>query len=95
MPRFHVKDTFTIEGRPYFIIAGSIVEGAIQVGMYLQIPMNSTTAMTARIECLEFARRLDGHEGTCLCIRYSDPGELDIWRSLDITGETFEVTRNA
>tara|TARA_R110002096_G_scaffold168538_14_gene339417 strand:+ start:3177 stop:3470 length:294 start_codon:yes stop_codon:yes gene_type:complete len=92
MPKFHVKDTFTIEGRPHFVLAGSIVEGEIRPGMFVRVPFNSSTAMTARIDCIEFARRLGGHEDTCLCIRCTEPEELEIWRGLDIGDETFEVT---
>jgi len=48
--------------------------------------------MTARIDCIEFARRLGGHEDICLCIRYTEPKELELWRGLDIGDEIFEVT---
>jgi hypothetical protein len=94
MPKFHVKDTFTIEGRPHFVLAGSIVEGEIWPGMFVRVPFDSRTAMTARIDCIEFVRRLGGLEDTCLCIRYTGPEELEIWRGLDIGDETFEVTTN-
>ena len=92
MAKFHVKDTFTIEGKPHFVLAGSIVEGEIRPGMFVRVPFNSRTAMTARINCIEFARQPSGHEDTCLCIRYVGPEELEIWRGLDISGETFEIT---
>ena len=92
MAKFHVKDAFVIEGRPHFVLAGSIVEGEIRPGMFVHVLFNSSTAMTARIDCIEFARRLGGYEDTCLCIRYTEPGELELWRSLDIGDKTFEVT---
>ena len=92
MPRFHVTNTFTVEGRPHFIMAGSIVEGEIRPGMFVRVPFNPSTAMTARIDCIEFARRLGGREDTCLCIRYTKRDELEIWRSMNIGDETFEVT---
>jgi hypothetical protein len=92
MPKFHVKNTFTIAGRPHFVLAGSIVEGEIHPGMFVRVPLNSSTRMTARIDCIEFARRSGGLDDTCLCIRYTEPEELEIWRGLDIGGETFEVT---
>jgi hypothetical protein len=92
MAKFHVKDTFAIEGRPHFILAGSIVEGAVRPGMFVHVPFTSRFAMRARIECIEFARRLGGHEDTCLCIRYAEPEELELWRGLDINDETLEVT---
>lgn len=66
MPKFHINDTFTVDGRPHFVLAGSVVEGVIRPGMFVRIPFNSSTAMTARIDCIEFARRLGGREYTCL-----------------------------
>lgn len=33
MPKFHVKNTFTVEGRPHFVLAGTIMEGTIRPGM--------------------------------------------------------------
>jgi len=94
MAKFHVKDTFAIEGRQHFVLAGSVVEGEIRPGMFVHVPFNSSTAMTARIDCIDFARRVGGHEDTCLCIRYTEPGELELWRGLEIGDETFEVTTN-
>ena len=91
MPKFHVKATFTVEGRPHFVLAGSIVEGEILPGMFVHVPFDSSAGMKARIDCIEFARRLGGHEDTCLCIRYSKREELEIWRGLDIVDQTFEV----
>lgn len=92
MAKFRVKDTFAIEGRPHFVLAGSIVEGEVRAGMFVQVPLNSSTAMTARIDCIESVRRLGGHEDTCLCIRYAEPEELELWRGLDIGAETLNVT---
>jgi hypothetical protein len=92
MAKFHVKDTFTIEGRPHFVLAGTIVEGVIRPGMLVHVPFNSSTAMTARVDCIEFARRLGGHEDTCLCIRFNKAEELELWRGLAISNETIEVS---
>lgn len=91
MATFHVTHTFAIEGRPHFIMAGSVVEGEIYPGMFVRLPLNSPMAITARIDCIEFARRLGGHEDLCLCIRYSGPEELAMWRGLNIGDETYEV----
>lgn len=91
MPRFHVTNTFTIEGRRLFILAGSIVDGEIRPGMFVRVPFNSALEMTAQIHSIEFAHRLDGGESLCLCIPCSDEKELEIWRGLKISDETFEV----
>ena len=94
MPQFHVRDTFTVEGRPHFVLAGTVVEGTIRPDMVVRIPFNANLTMTAQIDCIEFARRLGGDEDTCLCIRCDDPDELAVWRGLNLGGEMFEVVAN-
>jgi hypothetical protein len=89
--RFHVKDTFAVENRSYFVLAGTVVEGEIRAGMFVHVAFNSSMAMTALIDCIEFVRRQGGTEDTCLCIRYDEPEELTLWRGLDIGDEIFEV----
>ena len=91
MPKFRVVETFTLESRRLFVLAGSIIEGEIGSGMSLSVPSGSGPAKTACIHSIEFARRPDGHEYLCLCIQYAEPDELEIWRGLDIDGETLEV----
>jgi len=92
MPRFHVKDTFEIPDRKLFVMAGSIVEGEIQTGMFVRVPFNSSLVMTARIHSIEFAHR-QGGEDVCLCIE-SEPELAEILRGLDIGDETFEITKD-
>ncbi len=91
MPKFHIRDTFTVEGRPHFVLAGTVVEGTIRPGMTVRIPFNTNLTMTARIDCIEFARRLGGQEDTCLCIRCDDPDELAVWRSLNLRDEIMNL----
>jgi hypothetical protein len=91
MPKFHVKNTFMVEGRPYFVLAGTIMEGTIRPGMVVGVPFHSSLMMTAQIDYIEFARRLGGHEDTCLCIRCDDPDELAVWRGMNLVDETLEV----
>jgi len=92
MAKFRVKDTFTIEGRPLFVLIGSVVEGEIRAGMSVSLPLNSGLTLTGRIDSIEFARTSDGRDNTCLCIHFTDPAELEIWRQLEIRDETVDVT---
>lgn len=89
MPRFHVRDTFEIPDRKLFVLAGSIVEGEIQKGMFVRVPLNSETGIRLLIDSIEFARRQDG-EDVCLCI-WSGPNFTEVLRSMDFRDETFEV----
>ena len=95
MAKFRVKSTFTIEGRPHFVLIGSIVGGEVGAGMFVRVPLNSGLSITGRIDCIEFARTLDGKDDTCLCIRCADPKEMEIWRSLEIKEEILDVTTDA
>jgi hypothetical protein len=90
MPQFRVRTTFELPERGLFVMAGSIVEGEIQVGMFVHVPFNSQLSMTARIRCIEFARH-GGGEDVCLCFE-SVPEMAEIWRALNIGNETVEVT---
>ena len=62
--------------------------------MFVHVPLNSDIAITARIDCIEFARISGGQEYTCLCIRYDNPEELEFWRGLNLESEVFEVTES-
>jgi len=39
MSKFRVNDTFALESRRLFVLAGSIVEGQIQAGMIVNVPL--------------------------------------------------------
>ena len=93
MPKFRVKDTFEIPSRGLFVLAGSIIEGKIQAGMFVHFPFNPSLGMTAKIQYIEFARRTGGGEDTCLCIE-SEPEMNEVFRSLEIGNETLEVTES-
>ena len=91
MSKFYVRDTFEIPDRRLFVMAGSIVDGEVQPGMFLRVAFNSALDMTARIHSIEFARRRGGEDDVCLCFE-AEPDLLEIWRGLNISDETFEVT---
>ena len=91
MPKFQVKDTFEISGRSGFFVTGLIVEGDINVGMFVHVPLNSAIDIKARIDALEFVRQLGGTEYIGLCLKL-EPDALEIWRALNIRDETIEIS---
>ena len=91
MPKFYVKEPFELTGRPGFFIAGSLVEGNIGVGMFIHAPLNAVVDIKARIDALEFLRRLGGSEDIGLCLKL-EQDELEIWGALNIRGETIEIS---
>lgn len=88
--KFHVRDTFALTSRSFFILAGTIIEGFIRPGMAVQIVRNSTERLALEISAIEFARRQHG-EDVCLCVRYADKDELDRLKALNIEDETFTI----
>lgn len=91
MPKFQIIDSFAIESRCLFVLAGSITEGNIKTGMLVRIPFNTALSMTAPIESIEFLRREGGREDTALCIKCQNADELEMWSGLNIGDEAVDV----
>ena len=91
MARFHVSGAFPLRSRSLFVLAGSIVDGTVAPGMFVHIPFNLGTAMSATIHAVEFIRHADREE-VGLCIKYADDEELSLWAGLNIGSETVEVS---
>jgi hypothetical protein len=91
MSKFRVNDTFVRDHRQLFVLAGSIVEGQIQAGMTVNLPLNFSLSISGQIHGIEFARRTDGREDVCLCIACEGSDELDVWNGLNIQNETLDV----
>src|SRR5215470_9259429 len=91
MSKFRVNDTFALESRRLFVLAGSIVEGHIRAGMIVNVPLNSSLLISEQIHSVEFARRTDGREDVCLCITYEGSDELGVWKALNLQNETLDV----
>lgn len=90
MPRFHVRDAFTLEDKNLFVLAGFALEGEIAAGMRVSLPFNATVKMTAAIDHLQVLRRPDG-DVVCLCIRCADPAEAELWEALQIKDHIIDV----
>jgi hypothetical protein len=90
MAKFHVRDTFAIEDKRLFVLAGFVLEGEIAARMLVSIPFNSTVMMTAEIDHLQTLRRPDG-DVTCLCILCPDPAEVTLWQALKIKNRLVDV----
>jgi len=91
MSKFRVRNTFVLESRRLFVLAGSIVEGQIRAGMIVNVPLNSSLVISGEIHSVEFTRRSDGREDICLCISYEDSDELGVWNALNVRNETLDV----
>ena len=63
----------------------------MRAGMIVNVPLNSSLAVSGEIHSVEFARRADGREDVCLCISYEDSDELGVWKTLNVQNETLDV----
>jgi hypothetical protein len=91
MAEFQVTETFVLEARSFFVLAGSIMSGEVAPGMAVCLPLNSGFILTLPIKAVEFVLRAGGVENVCLCIHYADEVELSLWRGLNIGNETLRV----
>ena len=94
MPRFHVRDTFTLSEGTTFVMAGFIIEGEVLAGMAVRIPFNANVKITAKIDRIEYVRRPDG-DVVCLCVKCSIPDEVTLWEALKIKDQTIEIVPSA
>lgn len=94
MPRFHVRDTFAINDKSIFVMAGFVIEGEIAAGMLIRMPFNAQVMVTAEIDHIQHLRRPDG-DVVCLCIRCPDPQEITLWEALKIKDHTVEIIKAA
>lgn len=94
MSRFHVRDTFSIDDKRAFVLAGFAIEGEITAGMLVSMPFNAKVTMTAKIDHIELVRRPDG-DVVCICIRCAAPEEVALWQALKIKDSTVEIIPSA
>ena len=94
MPRFHVRDTFAINDKAFFVMAGFSIEGEIVAGMLVRMPFNATVMVTAEIDHIQQVERPDGSV-VCLCIRCTNPEEATLWEALKIKDRTIEIIKAA
>lgn len=90
MSRFHVKDTFALNDKTAFVLAGFMIEGEITAGMFLSLPFRASIKMTAEIDRMEFVHRPDG-DIVCLYIKCLTPDEAVLWEALGIKDRTVEI----
>jgi hypothetical protein len=91
MPTFEVRESFALESRNWFVLAGQILEGEIRAGMVVLVPMTSLPSLSWPIRAIEFLLRSDGREDVCLCLRYDDERELSRLSGWQLRGEVLWI----
>ena len=87
---FHVRESFGLESRNLFVMAGEIVEGRVASGMEVAIPLNRCLSTTLEITGLEFLDGPDRHE-LCLTIKCESWEEVELLLALNVNDETLTV----
>jgi hypothetical protein len=90
MSRFHVRDTFAISNRAFFVLAGFALEGEVETGMLVRMPFTARVTITEEIDHIQRIDRPDG-QVLCLCIRCHTPDEATLWEALKLKDTTVEV----
>ena len=92
MSRFHVRDTFAISDKAFFVLAGFAIEGEVTPGMLVRLPFNAQVTVTEEIDHIQRVTRPDG-EVVCLCLRCHTPEEATLWEALKLQDTTVEVIK--
>ena len=92
MSRFHVRDTFAISDKGFFVLAGFAIEGEVEAGMLVRMPFTSRVTITEEIDHIQ---RLDRPDGSivCLCIRCHTRDEASLWEALKLKDTTVEIIK--
>ena len=91
---FRVFEPYVLESRNWYVLPGEIVEGNVAVGMYVNIPIDSSQELAAQVDAVEFMRHEDS-ENVALCFKYAHEADLAIWQSLELADEDLIVTTDS
>jgi hypothetical protein len=91
MSKFHVKEACELPGRPIFVLTGSVVEGEVQPGMWVNVPAGEYMTLRAPILNVETMARPD-REDVCVHVQ-SKLGVTLREDGIEIRGQTIEITR--
>jgi hypothetical protein len=92
MARFHVRDTFALNDKSAFVLAGFVLEGEVTAGMFARIPFREDVTVGAEIAHIEILRRPDG-EVVCLSLRCENPDEVKLWEALRLKEKILDIIK--
>lgn len=94
MPKFHVKKTSLGEDQTSLIFKGKVIEGPINRGMILEIPITEAAVINVKVyDIVHFEKQKDEMKRVGLVVDfYGEPDDLDVIRGLNIVDEELNVT---
>ncbi|HAS43200.1 MAG TPA: hypothetical protein DCS93_22160 [Microscillaceae bacterium] len=91
---FEVVSSFAIKRRGEFYFLGQIKEGKLEVDWYLNITLNSSLALTIKVDTIEDIEITGEKSSYKLIISKEDPEMLDLLLGMSIENEYVDVTIN-
>ena len=93
MPRFHTKKTSLMEDNKSIVFKGKVVEGPINKGMLISIPVTEAASIEVKVyDIVHFEKQKDESKKVGLVVDFADePEAMDIVLGLNIQDETLEV----
>lgn len=90
--QFEVIDSFAIRRRNEFYLIGQLKEGIIEESWFLNVPFNSSLAMTIRISAIEEVEISSEHSKYKLIVVTGNNETIDLLLGLKIESEFLDIT---
>jgi hypothetical protein len=91
--RFFVIGSFLVRSRNLFVAVGDVTDGKILPGMRIVVDLGNLkldAGTVAGIEVIEIA--LKGQKYVGLAFAFEEPADLEFLQTLDLSGQTLDVT---
>ena len=89
---FEVIDSFAIRKRKQFYLIGKLTRGRVEENWFVNIPFNSSFAMTVRITKIEEVEMASEKEPHMLLIVDCDDDAIDFYMALNVGLEYLPIT---
>ena len=89
---FEVIDSFVIRKRKQFYLIGRLKKGRVQENWFVNIPFNSSTAMSVRITGIEEVEMASEKNSHMLLIVDCDDEAIDFYMALNVGLEYLPIT---
>lgn len=90
--QFEVIDSFAIRKRNEFYLIGELKEGTVKENWFVNVPFNSSLALTVRISKIEDVEMSSENKAYKLLIVSGDQETVDLLLGLNIGSEFLDIT---
>jgi hypothetical protein len=82
--KFHCEATFVIRGRRSFVLGGQIIDGTVQPGMRVSLPLPAGEVLTRSIHSVGLISTTDKNGAVGLSIQCESQGEAESLQRLGV-----------